>query len=97
MEGRAGRNQVREGGYKSMRHPMYSVFFLFNIAQPLLLYSIPAGIGVALGCRGICRRIESMSPQLFGLRVTRGLSELRQLFVFPNQRHGSIASVDARF
>ncbi|MET0606729.1 MAG: protein-S-isoprenylcysteine O-methyltransferase [Beijerinckiaceae bacterium] len=49
LELRQGHRLVREGPYRRVRHPMYVAFWLFGVAQALLLPNLIAGLSGILG------------------------------------------------
>ena len=90
LEVRANHSLVTEGIYAYVRHPMYTAFWLWALAQAVLLPNWMAGFsGIAgFGTLYLFRvgREEKMLLETFGDEYRRYMSRTRRIIPGPNRR-----------
>jgi protein-S-isoprenylcysteine O-methyltransferase Ste14 len=90
LEVRANHSLVTEGIYAYVRHPMYTAFWLWALAQAVLLPNWLAGFsGIAgFGTLYLFRvgREEKMLLETFGDEYRRYMSRTRRIIPGPNRR-----------
>jgi protein-S-isoprenylcysteine O-methyltransferase Ste14 len=74
---------VTEGPYRSVRHPMYSAFWLWGVAQALLLPNVLAGLSGLLGFGLLfflrVDREEALMVEFFGDQYRDYMSRTRKI------------------
>lgn len=89
LQARKGHQLIRQGVYKSIRHPMYAAIWLFGCAQGLLLSNWLAGWAavVAFAPMYFLRtpREEAMLCEVFGQEYRDYMRQTGR--IFPKVRH----------
>lgn len=84
LEVRQGHQLVKDGVYRSIRHPMYAAIWLFSLAQGLLLHNWLAGwSAVVLFTLVYCARTpreEQMMCEFFGQEYRDYMQQTGRLF-----------------